>query len=250
MKKLLSILLLTAAISSPARAMVESDYDSDKPMALTTWYEPRSAAALEADRAYVKGMIPHHAGALTMSQQYLADPDAGSPTLKALARGIIRNQTFEIGVLNRIEREIDSPPNRFRFGPFNGSAQPVAQGDMIQNQRFMRSPIPGRFGIDPATVTKRDVQFAKAMMIHHQAAVDMAREYHANPAVKNNYLDLLNVDIILDQTQEIALMQDIVDAYRGDASAIRVDPSMVHGMGGMKHGGQSHAAMRASGHCH
>jgi hypothetical protein len=53
------------------------------------------------------------------------------------------------------------------------------------------------------------------------------------------FLGLMNVDIVTDQTQEIALMQRVVAAYPGDASALVPDPSMVHGMEGMNHGGHA-----------
>ena len=55
-------------------------------------------------------------------------------------------------------------------------------------------------------VGERDVLFAKAMIMHHEGAVEMAREYHANADARNGYLGLMNVDIVTDQTQEIALM--------------------------------------------
>ena len=92
------------------------------------------------------------------------------------------------------------------------------------------------------------MQFAKAMIIHHQGAVEMAREYHANADARNGFLGLMNVDITTDQTQEIALMRRVIAAYPGDADAVRVDPSMVHGMEGTKHGvhGGGHAAAAAS----
>ena len=92
------------------------------------------------------------------------------------------------------------------------------------------------------------MQFAKAMIIHHQGAVEMARAYHANPDARNGFLGLMNVDITTDQTQEIALMRRVIAAYPGDAASVRVDPSMVHGMEGMRHGshGGGHAAVPAS----
>jgi hypothetical protein len=76
----------------------------------------------------------------------------------------------------------------------------------------------------------------------------MARAYHANPDARNGYLGLMNVDILTDQTQEIALMRRAIAVYPGDPNAVRVDPSMVHGMEGMKHGGHGggHAAAPAS----
>src|SRR3546814_18261508 len=79
-------------------------------------------------------------------------------------------------------------------------------------------------------ITERDVLFAKAMIIHHQGAVEMARAYDGDPDGRNTFLRLLNLEIITDQSQEIALMQAVVDRFADDAAAIVVDPSMVHGM--------------------
>ena len=85
------------------------------------------------------------------------------------------------------------------------------------------------------------MQFAKGMTMHHQAALDMARAYHANPAARNGFLGLLNVDIITDQTQEIALMNSVIASYPGDPNAVQVDASMIHGMEGMSHAGHGAA---------
>jgi uncharacterized protein (DUF305 family) len=85
-------------------------------------------------------------------------------------------------------------------------------------------------------VMARDVQFAKAMTIHHHAAPDMARAYNAEPDARNQFPKLLNLDIITGQTQEIAPMRFAIAAYPGDPEAVRVDPPMAHGMEGMGHG--------------
>jgi uncharacterized protein (DUF305 family) len=121
--------------------------------------------------------------------------------------------------------------------PFGLTLQPVATEGLTQSQRFFRAPVPSPAGNPVGPVSARDVLFAKAMAIHHEAAVQMAQAYHANPAAKNGFLGLMNVDIVTDQTQEIALMQLVVDAYPGDAGTIMPDPSMIHGMEGMQHGG-------------
>ena len=65
----------------------------------------------------------------------------------------------------------------------------------------------------------------------------MARAYHANPDARNGFLGLMNVDIITDQSQEIALMRRVVATYRGNPDAVQVDASMIHGLEGMGHGG-------------
>ena len=218
----------------PARAAIEEGYVPGGTPVPTTWYGALDAAAIEADRDYIRGMRPHHAGALTMARDYLADPAARSPALRRLAEAIIRNQSFEIGLLDDVARNLDRPPVRLGVGPVSLDLQPMATEGMAQRLRFMRSPIPGV--LDAAgPVSAHDVQFAKAMTVHHQAALDMARAYQANPAARNGFLALMNVDIVTDQSQEIALMRAVVAAYEGDAAAAVVEPGMIHGMEGMAH---------------
>jgi uncharacterized protein (DUF305 family) len=183
-------------------------------------------------------MRAHHEGALSMSREYLSDPGRSSPLLQALARAIIANQTFEIRMLDEVARNLDRPP--VRLGPFGAALQPQATEGLAGAQRFFKEPIPGPLAHAIGPVGERDVQFAKAMIVHHEGAVEMARAYHANPDARNGYLGLMNVDITTDQAQEIALMRRVIAAYAGDPEAVRVDPSMVHGMEGMRHG--AHAA--------
>nr|WP_314072253.1 DUF305 domain-containing protein [uncultured Roseococcus sp.] len=223
--------------AAPAFAAIEDGYQPGDAPITSTWFAARSETAQKADRDYVAGMMPHHAGALSMSREYLADAGRSSPLLQALARAIVVNQEFEIGMLNQVSANLDAPPLRLPFGIV---LQPVATEGMTQAQGFLRAPAPSSMGYAMGPVSERDVLFAKAMIIHHQAAVEMAQAYHADPAVRNGFLSLMNVDIITDQTQEIALMRQVVAAYPGDASAIAVDPAMVHGMEGMSHG--AHAA--------
>jgi uncharacterized protein (DUF305 family) len=229
-----------ALAAAPARAAIEEGYQPGGAPVPTTWYELASPASIRADREYVAGMRPHHAGALTMAKEYLADPQASSPVLKALAVAVIRNQSFEIGLLDEVTRNLDRSPTVLNLGFTRLVLQPSATEGMGQMERFQRSPIPGpaaALANPGAPVTARDVQFAKGMTIHHQAALEMARAYHANPDARNGFLGLMNVDIITDQTQEIALMQRVIAAFPGDADAVQVDASMIHGMEGMQHGG-------------
>jgi uncharacterized protein (DUF305 family) len=235
-------LALTTVGGSAARAMVGGDYDPEQATIATTWYRAADPAALQVDRDYVAGMRAHHAGALTMSEAYLADPQTSSPVLQALAQAIIPNQRYEIGLLDEVARNLDRPPVVIDLGLFRLALQPAATEGLAQTQRFIKAPIPGplsALSARGAPVTERDVQFAKAMTIHHQGALDMARAYNANPQAQNGFLRLLNVDILADQSQEIALMRSVIAAYPGDADAVPVPASMVHGMEGMGHGDQA-----------
>jgi hypothetical protein len=78
-------------------------------------------------------------------------------------------------------------------------------------------------------------------LIHHQAALDMARRYNADPQATNLILKRLNLDIIVGQSYEISFLQQIVDRFPGDPDAVEIDdqiPGMEHmeGMDGMHHG--------------
>ena len=240
---LLAAMAGLALAAAPARAAIEENYASGEPPITTTWFAPVSETAQRADREYVAGMRPHHAGALSMSREYLSDPNRSSPLLQALSRAIVANQTFEIGVLDEVGRNLERPPVRL---PFGVRLQPVATEGLTGAQRFFKEPIPSEATYAVGAVSERDVLFAKAMIMHHEGAVEMARGYHANADARNGFLGLMNVDITTDQTQEIALMRRVIAAYPGDADAVRVDPSMVHGMEGMRHGGHGgHAAAPA-----
>jgi uncharacterized protein (DUF305 family) len=52
--------------------------------------------------------------------------------------------------------------------------------------------------------SERDVKFSKEMMLHHQMALDMARQYNADPKATNLILKKLNLDIIVDQATRSA----------------------------------------------
>ena len=232
------------AVGSPVRAMVGEQYEPGTSPVTTTSYSVMSpealAAAVKADRDYVTGMRAHHSGALSMSEEYLADPNASSPALKELAQAIVHNQKFEIGLLDEVARNLARPARVVNLGFARLAFQPGATEGLGQRDRFMKYPIPGPLAAvfsEGAPVTERDVQFAKAMTIHHQGALDMARAYQADRNGRNTFLGLLNVDIVTDQTQEIALMRRVIAAYAGDADAVQVPASMVHGMEGMSHAG-------------
>lgn len=232
--KLILSLLASALIAGAAQAAIEEGYDARDAPIPSTWYGAADPGAMLADRAYLAGMRPHHAGALTMSEEYLADPAGRSPVLRALAIAIIRNQRFEIGLMDEVARNLSQTPVNLGLGRFRITLQPTATEGLAQTQRFIRSPIPGladSLGGNP--VSARDVQFARGMVIHHQAAVEMAQGYLTNPVARRGYLSLMNVDLMTDQTQEIALMQSVLRAYPGDVATVPLDPSMIHGMEGM-----------------
>lgn len=218
-------------------AAVEPNYAPDKPPVTNAWYASQNEAERQADLAFIKGMRPHHAGALTMSEEYLKDTTATDTHLKQLAKGIIHNQKFEIGMLDRVEELVGRPLNAAKDGR---EWRQIAERGLAQKQRFTRAPMPGPLYTGTRSVSARDVQFAKAMIIHHQGALDMCNAALADPDFKNRYLRLMCVDILTDQKQEIAFMQAAITRYPGNPDDVKIDASMIHGMEGMSHGAGVH----------
>ena len=250
-------LTVALAVALPAKAQrtdeFEGNYDPTRtyepnaPVGPTTWFGgglmagrgTPFAAAIRADQVFVDGMRQHHQGAVMMSQEYLADPAASSPALQRLARAIIANQRYEILLMDDVARRIAEPVRVLDLGLFRIGLRAMATENIGQDRRVLPVPIPGPF-VAVGPVNQRDVQFAKGMSMHHAAALDMARQYNADPAATNGYLGILNVNIITEQTQEIAFMQGAMQAYPGDLAAVQVPDGMMHGMRGMA-GGQAMA---------
>ncbi len=227
MKKIILSAFILSLSANVALAAVEPNYAPDKPPVTTPWFATQGPAEQKADMDFIKGMHPHHAGALTMSEEYLRDKGASHGPLIALAKGIIHNQKFEMGMLNRVEQLVGKPINGER------EWRQIAERGLAQKQRFTRAPMPSGFG--NGVVSRRDVEFAKAMIVHHEGALMMCDDYLANPAASNKYLRLLCVDILTDQKMEIGFMKDVVAKYPGNPDDVKIDASMIHGMEGMEH---------------
>ena len=224
----------SASFMAPAYAsLVEPNYTHEKPYATTPWYESYSHDNYLADQSFITGMRPHHAGALTMSQDYLASDKKASKRMQRLAKGIIHNQKFEILMLDEVENQINSVD--FSTSKDARKAQVATQG-LAQRERFIRDAMPSLWGSE-TDVSEEDVRFAKAMIVHHEGALIMCEQYLDDPRSGNGYLELMCLDILRDQAQEIALMRDIISDYPGNPDDVKIKPSMVHGMDGMMHGG-------------
>jgi uncharacterized protein (DUF305 family) len=254
----LTVLVLMIALSGVSWASEYENDDDDRsghvPVVAHEMFvlAPGDAIAPEAVRAdleYTAGMKRHHEGAITMSTAYLEDPRGTNPVLRKLARAIIANQRFEIAVLDEIRARVENGPEivaDLGFVRIGGRQMGV---DGLEHQwKFVKWRPPGFLDLVLAPgleVSERDVKFSREMMLHHQMALDMARAYNADPNATNLILKRLNLDIIVDQANEIAFLQQFVDRFPGDPDAVEIDRSipgmdmpMDHGnrsMGGMDH---------------
>lgn len=203
-----------------------------------------TARYAKADLDFVEKMGRHHQGAVDMAEAYLADPRGSNPVLQSLARGIIANQEFEIGVLKSVEHHVAAGPRKILTAAgFEAMALDRGVDGLEHAWSFRKSPPPSLVDIwlTPAfEVSDFDVQFIRPMVQHHQAALTMASEYNLDPTANNVLLRRLNNDILVDQRYEIGFIESVLARYPGDPQAVPDDPGMMaimhRSMGDMMHG--------------
>lgn len=154
-----------------------------------------SGAAL--DKAFLSGMVTHHAVAVDMAKAELAS--GRNPQVKALAQKVIDAQTKEISTMSRIAS------TSYSFTPSPAPATPMGQmmgvpmtTDMTTMAEMVKS------ASDP------DTMFLKMMIPHHASAISMADEERKNGA--NGELKTLAGSIVADQAKEIGQMQAMLSA--------------------------------------
>jgi uncharacterized protein (DUF305 family) len=140
------------------------------------------------DQDFVKGMIPHHQGAIDMAKvekQYGKDPE-----MLKLADAVIGAQTGEITFMNAWLGK--SKLTAADAVPDSVNANNAAMSQMMKN---MMVPYSGN----------TDIDFAKGMIPHHQGAIDMAKvvlQYGKDPEIKK-----MAEGVVSAQEAEIAAMK-------------------------------------------
>lgn len=147
---------------------------------------------------FIAGMVPHHAAAIDMAESYLKH-GGEHKKLKPLAQSIITAQRDEITEMETLYQEITASGKKDQ-----------AQADAYREayQKMMTGHHGHDMGI--SSRTSIDAAFAEGMLMHHQMAVDMAKdilEYTDESAV----LELAR-QIIDTQEAEIKEMQDVLNS--------------------------------------
>jgi uncharacterized protein (DUF305 family) len=145
----------------------------------------------DVDYDFVKGMIPHHQGAIDMATQLLASAEI-SDKLKPLAVDIVAAQSSEIAFMRD-------------WLVSYGEARPSADAEQIKaayaaiNSTMMAE----MHGLSASGDVNRD--FIDGMIPHHEAAVAMAKvllQFSRDPA-----LIKMAQTVISEQTREINVMR-------------------------------------------
>ena len=186
----LSVAALGASLLGSSH-FAEAANDSDKAYgaAMNTMMKDMTKPVTgKPDLDFVKGMIPHHQGAVAMAKvekQFGQDPD-----MLKLADAIIASQTSEIATMKGWLK-----------------TKPLSAEKIVVNAKTASKMAMDKMMGDMMTSTtgKADIDFAKGMIPHHQGAVAMAKvdlKFGTDDDVKK-----LATDVVSAQESEIALMQ-------------------------------------------
>lgn len=145
----------------------------------------------DVDYDFVVGMIPHHQGAVDMSEILLESGQA-DPELAELAEEIITAQSDEMAFMESWLRDNPAP-------------RPDDRADEIIQayQASMMTMMGGMHGERDADINTR---FVAGMIPHHQAAIEMAEvvlEYSEDAMLRN-----MAEAVVREQNREIREMRD------------------------------------------
>lgn len=150
-----------------------------------------------ADIDFLKGMIPHHESAIKMSESYLNYGGEVSD-LQTLAQDIITAQKQELTLMNDLIKKYEK----------EGKKDQAKEDAYLAKYSEMFSDDSMSHHINPEGVDNIDQAFAEGMIMHHQMAVDMAKDildYSDHDEVKKLAQDIIDL-----QEKEIEQMQKLI----------------------------------------
>ena len=156
----------------------------------------------DADIAFAQGMIPHHEGALTMSQ--VALERATDPRVIDLANRIEAGQDPEIDLLTGWLEEWGEPLESDDMGGMDHGSDDTAGMDMDMDMDMEEMPAAG---------PEFDRMWLQSMIEHHRGAVDMAQT-ELEDGQDTEALELAQL-ISETQAQEIAEMEALLGELGG-----------------------------------
>jgi uncharacterized protein (DUF305 family) len=159
-----------------------------------------------ADAAFVADMIPHHEGAVVMAE--MAQDQAESPELQAMADEIISAQEAEIAEMETIAEDLPDPEGG---ATEEGGSMEMGMGggDHSDHSGHMGMDASEMgMDMDPAQLADAadfDLAFVKMMIPHHEGAIEMAEDLLAEG--QNAELQSMALSIIESQSAEIEQMK-------------------------------------------
>jgi uncharacterized protein (DUF305 family) len=163
--------------------------------------EEATVTGNEADAAFIADMIPHHEGAVEMAE--MAQNQAESPELQAMADDIIAAQEAEIAKMESIAEGLPEPDGgSMDMDMGMGGEHSDHSGHMSMDKSEMG------MDMDPAELADADnfdLAFVNMMIPHHEGAIEMAQDLLAEG--ENAELQAMAYSIIDSQSAEIKQMK-------------------------------------------
>jgi uncharacterized protein (DUF305 family) len=167
----------------------------------------------EADVDFMSAMIGHHAQALVMAGW--APTHGASPAVLRLAERIINGQEDEIATMQRWLRdrgqavpEVDSSGKTMTM---HGSGHEHHMPGMLTPAQMKQ--------LDQARGPEFDRLFLSSMVQHHRGAVAMVKDlFSSRGAAQDETVFKFANDVSVDQSTEIARMERMLEAMRGERS--------------------------------
>jgi uncharacterized protein (DUF305 family) len=195
----------TAASSAPAATAGTSATGSAAASATATDSATGSAEAVsaehnDADVMFARMMIPHHQQAIQMSEIVLAKQDQ-NPQVRQLAEQIKAAQDAEIDRLNAMLGAWGQEPMALAdMGGMEGMDHGGMEGMMSEEDLA---------ALQQAQGTEAAWLYLDRMSVHHEGAVDMARDEAGNG--QNPQAVALAEQVITDQEAEITQMEQMLE---------------------------------------
>jgi uncharacterized protein (DUF305 family) len=159
----------------------------------------------DADVFFMQGMISHHAQAIVMARW--APTHGASPSVRTLCERIINAQSDEIVLMQQWLRDRHQTVPEARPAPMkmkmNGMEQEMLMPGMLTDAQLSQ--------LDAARGAEFDRLFLRFMIQHHKGAVSMVKDLFATDGAGQDELVFkFASDVNVDQTTEIARMQDML----------------------------------------
>ena len=191
---LASVLLFAGCAGAGSGSMPSMEHgEGMPPSASSSLVEAEFNAS---DSMFAMMMIPHHEQAVAMSDVLLGK-DSIDTRVRELAEGIRAAQQPEIELM-------ESWLDEWGMDEFGDMGRMTPGAGMMMSEMDM-SALEDASGADAERV------FLEEMIVHHEGAIQMSRallEAGSNPDAR-----VLAEEIIVDQTDEITLMRDLLTDY-------------------------------------
>lgn len=176
--------------------------------ALASGDPPPNAMAGQLEQEFLRGMIPHHRGAVMMARMALEKGTHAE--LKKLAQDIVDSQMMEIAKMSAFLRDwygVEPPADQMMPMSMMGMMEMPMMHGMMPDMETRMKALEAKSGAD------FEIEFLGAMVDHHAMALMMA----APVLINGHHADLYTLaeDIVISQGKEIKQMDEWLDAWYG-----------------------------------